>query len=161
QMGIELLEEAGFEVKVHPCVRKVSRFWAGTDEERASAFYEYAMDPALDALWCGRGGYGAVRILDLLGGMASARGKAGRKLLLGYSDATLLLDYTRRKWGWSGLHCDMPGLRSFCGLSRAERGAMLGWARAECVAAPWKKLRFFGEAPEGAVEAELTGGNLS
>src|SRR3546814_19896866 len=47
----------------HPQCFLSSGHFAGTDDQRATAFLEMANDPAIDALWFGRGGYGSNRIL--------------------------------------------------------------------------------------------------
>ena len=39
-------------------------YLAGTDEERLSDFNRAASDPSIDAIWCIRGGYGSIRLLD-------------------------------------------------------------------------------------------------
>ena len=66
-----------------------SGHFAGSDAERLSAFVEMANDPAFDAIWFARGGYGACRIagdaIPLL--KAAARDKA----YMGYSDQGNLL----------------------------------------------------------------------
>src|SRR3546814_7580703 len=80
----------------HPQCFLSSGHFAGTDDQRATAFLEMANDPAIDALWFGRGGYGSNRILtrvmDALGPAAHA------KAYLGYSDTGFLLGalYARR-----------------------------------------------------------------
>src|SRR5690242_19078589 len=38
--------------------------FAGDDATRAAAFVEVANDPAFNAVWFGRGGYGACRLLE-------------------------------------------------------------------------------------------------
>src|SRR3546814_4400150 len=45
----------------HPQCFLSSGHFAGTDDQRATAFLEMANDPAIDALWFGRGGYGSNR----------------------------------------------------------------------------------------------------
>jgi muramoyltetrapeptide carboxypeptidase len=70
--------------------------FAGSDEQRTAALIDYANDPALDAIWFARGGYGACRIVDQV---MAALGPAARiKTYLGYSDAGTLLGalYARR-----------------------------------------------------------------
>lgn len=63
--------------------------FAGPDGARISALVEYANDPALDAVWFARGGYGACRVVDAA---LEQFGPAARdKLYLGYSDAGFLL----------------------------------------------------------------------
>src|SRR5690606_483018 len=61
--------------------------FAGPDELRLSALLECANDPAIDAVWFARGGYGANRIA----GAAVAGMDARAKRFLGYSDAGYLL----------------------------------------------------------------------
>lgn len=63
--------------------------FAGPDSARAAAFVAMANDPAIDAMWFARGGYGASRIaVDVL----SQLGPAARdKTYLGYSDGGFLL----------------------------------------------------------------------
>src|SRR4051812_48440513 len=65
-IGIAKLRSEGFSVTVHSQCKKSHLFFAGTDEERAEAFFEFARSPEIDILWCARGGSGAIRILPLL-----------------------------------------------------------------------------------------------
>jgi muramoyltetrapeptide carboxypeptidase len=162
-LGVEQLKEAGFSVYVHPQCGRRHLFFAGTDEERARAFYDFAVDSSLSVLWCARGGHGAVRILPYLDRIAAERGVPEPKLLVGYSDATALLEYVRTRWGWHGLHAPMPGLREFSTLERREWKAITRLVKGRDVASPWgkRRLRFFGKRPARAIRAQLVGGNLS
>jgi muramoyltetrapeptide carboxypeptidase len=63
--------------------------FAGDDAARAAAFLEIANDPAFDALWFARGGYGAGRLLPRI--MAGLTDAARDKAYLGYSDAGFIL----------------------------------------------------------------------
>ena len=56
---------------------------------RALAFLQIANDPAFDALWFARGGYGSCRIAE--GVFAGLTAAACQKTYLGYSDAGFLL----------------------------------------------------------------------
>lgn len=77
------------ELAWHPqCFLSAGHF-AGPDPARAAAFAEMANDPALDAIWFARGGYGAVRMVDAA--MAALGPAARTKTYLGYSDAGTLL----------------------------------------------------------------------
>lgn len=77
------------EIVVHPqCFASAGHF-AGDDETRLKAFVEYANDPALDAIWFARGGYGACRIAETA--LARLNGAARAKTYLGYSDNGALL----------------------------------------------------------------------
>ena len=73
----------------HPqCFARHNHF-GGPDQLRADALVEVANDPAVDAVWFARGGYGAVRIAAQV--LARLRSAAGDKLYMGYSDGGTLL----------------------------------------------------------------------
>jgi muramoyltetrapeptide carboxypeptidase len=62
--------------------------FAGTDEVRARAFVQAANDPAFDAIWFARGGYGSCRIAEEA--IAALGATARAKTYFGYSDAGYL-----------------------------------------------------------------------
>src|SRR5207244_5093163 len=108
EAGVRHLKEFGFEPVVHEQVSARHFIFPGTDEERARGFFEYAKDPGISIVWMARGGYGAQRILPLLDELTAKQGKPAKKLLVGYSDVTVLHEYVRTRWGWSTLHAPMP-----------------------------------------------------
>ncbi len=73
----------------HPqCFERHNHF-AGTDAQRAAGFLEVANNPAIDAVWFARGGYGACRsAAEVINKLEPA---AREKVFLGYSDAGTLL----------------------------------------------------------------------
>jgi muramoyltetrapeptide carboxypeptidase len=88
-LAARLYPENPPDIHFHPQCFLTAGHFAGSDEARAAAFLDVANDPAYDALWFGRGGYGAVRIVDqVLPQLSSA---ARRKAYLGYSDSGFLL----------------------------------------------------------------------
>jgi muramoyltetrapeptide carboxypeptidase len=167
-LGVEQIRSAGFEAWVHPQTKKSHRFFAGTDEERAIAFFDAAQDSRFEVIWCARGGYGANRILPLLDALVKERGIPAPKLLVGYSDSTGLAEYVRARWGWSVLSAAMPGLRSFCRLEPAEWTATAELVAGRRPSKIWgakslKLKRWKGETrtPQSAIEGPLVGGNLT
>lgn len=69
-------------------------YLAGTDDDRLADLNAAIADPAIDAIWCIRGGYGVTRILDRVEfEPLHTRPKA----LIGYSDITALLLAARRR----------------------------------------------------------------
>lgn len=162
-MGVKKLKDAGFAVSVHPQCRKQSLFFAGNDEARAQAFYEYAIHTKLDVLWCARGGYGSFRILPLLEKLTAERGIPERKLLVGYSDSTAIMEFVRNRWGWETLHAPMPGVREFLTLDGQDWEALGRLVRAQAGQPSWaqKRLKFVGRAPTEIISAPMVGGNLS
>lgn len=84
------------ELVIHPQCFLDEGHFAGPDTARAAAFLEVANDPAIDAVWFARGGYGANRILDRV--MPALGSAAAQKTYMGYSDTGFLLGalYARR-----------------------------------------------------------------
>lgn len=105
ELGAERLRSEGFHVRVHPQCIEREGFLAGNDESRAQAFLEYVNDPEIDLVWFARGGYGAARLLPLLSRIKNPK----KKTLVGYSDATVLLNFVHQQWGWRAIHAMMPG----------------------------------------------------
>jgi muramoyltetrapeptide carboxypeptidase len=62
-------------------------YLAGTDGDRLADLNAALTDDAIDAVWCARGGYGAMRILDQIDYAALRRRP---KPIIGYSDITAL-----------------------------------------------------------------------
>ncbi len=164
-LGLERLREHGFDFKLHPQCKKEFRFFAGTDAERAGAFLEAAYNPKSNVLWCVRGGYGAARLLPILEAEFKKRGKPPVKLLVGFSDATALIEFVQRRWGWSVLHAPMPGLRKFALLGEPEWSSLVSWIRGEVPSQPWgvrtMKLKWLTPRPKADLEGLLVGGNLA
>lgn len=80
--------------------------FAGPDAARADALAEFANDPAIDAIWFARGGYGACRMVDRA--MAALGAAARSKTYLGYSDAGTLLAALYARGLGSVAHGPMP-----------------------------------------------------
>lgn len=94
------------ELHFHPqCFLSAGHF-AGTDAERGAAFLEAANDPAFDAVWFARGGYGACRLDDKV--FTQLNEHARRKTYLGYSDAGLILARLYRLGVGKPVHGPMP-----------------------------------------------------
>jgi muramoyltetrapeptide carboxypeptidase len=77
------------EIRFHPQCFLTDGHFAGPDSDRADAFVEMANDPAFDAIWFGRGGYGSCRIAEAV--LPRLHAAARTKSYLGYSDAGALM----------------------------------------------------------------------
>jgi muramoyltetrapeptide carboxypeptidase len=77
----------GWEPVVGDHVLERDGYLAGTDAHRIADLNRFACDDSIDAIWCLRGGYGAMRILDAIDYDAFARRP---RTLIGYSDITAL-----------------------------------------------------------------------
>ena len=76
-------------IMIHPQCFLSDGHFAGDDAARAAAFLEVANDPAIDAVWFARGGYGSCRILEAV--IPHLKPTAAAKTYLGYSDMGSLL----------------------------------------------------------------------
>lgn len=93
------------ELLIHPqCFLSAGHF-AGTDEQRLAALREVMADPAVDAVWFAKGGYGSNRIAQEAAKQLPEAAKS--KLYLGYSDAGFLLA-AFHKAGLEVAHGPMP-----------------------------------------------------
>ncbi|ULC59841.1 LD-carboxypeptidase [Flaviramulus sp. BrNp1-15] len=82
-----LLKSWGLEVVIGNHVFNKENHFAGSDDERCEDFQKALDNPQISAIWCARGGYGTVRILDKLD---YSKFKQNPKWLIGYSDITAL-----------------------------------------------------------------------
>jgi muramoyltetrapeptide carboxypeptidase len=164
EIGIDHLRAAGFDVTVHEQTLEHHFTFAGTDERRAQAIYEYATDPNIDVIWMARGGYGAARLLPMLEKLTQSDGKPSkRKLLVGYSDVTVLHEFVRSRWDWFTLHAPMPAASNFSTLKDSEWKATVDLIHGRKPANVWNDspLKFLNRAPDEPIESEVVGGNLS
>jgi muramoyltetrapeptide carboxypeptidase len=99
ERGAATLEELGFRVKISDHALDRVGILAGEDAVRAGELSAFFADPAVDAIFAARGGYGCGRLLPLLDFAAIARTP---KVFLGFSDASFLLNALV---GRSGMVC--------------------------------------------------------
>lgn len=90
----------------HPQCFAVAGHFAGDDAVRAAAFLDVANDPAYEAVWFARGGYGACRLDDAL--FARLNDHARAKTYLGYSDNGALLARLYREGIGRPVHGPIP-----------------------------------------------------
>lgn len=85
--AIDLLESWGLKVKLGNTIGLDNYQLGGTDTERASDFQAQLDDENVKAIWCARGGYGTVRIIDSLD---FSKFMTHPKWIMGFSDVTVL-----------------------------------------------------------------------
>ena len=91
------LEERGYRVVQRDDLFASEGYLAGNDDRRAEELMQAFLDPSVDAIFPGTGGYGTMRILDRLD---YAKIRAHPKMLVGFSDITALHAALNR---WAGL----------------------------------------------------------
>lgn len=152
--AVSFLEQWGLKVKTGKNVLKTSGPFAGTDEERIYDLQEAADDSMVKAVFCSRGGYGLLRIIDKID---FSRLRRSPKWFIGYSDITVLHLWINKFCGIATLHGEMPlhfgsaekSAESFSTLRRALFEGSISWQ--------WEGRSYRGASAEGI----LTGGNLS
>lgn len=161
-LGLEFLRAAGFDVLRHPQCGASHFTFAGSDDERARAIWEMASDDSIEVVWSARGGYGAARLLPLLEELTRRHGVPKRKLLVGYSDITVLHEFVRTRWNWSTLHAVMPA-SDLNAVKAEEWRATVELVKRNRPMIPFEaaSLKFLAGLLAKPQAASLIGGNLS
>jgi muramoyltetrapeptide carboxypeptidase len=87
ERALARVQERGFRIKTYGDIYRSRGYLAGDDETRAAELMAAFADPETAGVWCARGGYGVVRILDRLDFTVIGRNP---KVFVGFSDITLL-----------------------------------------------------------------------
>jgi muramoyltetrapeptide carboxypeptidase len=160
--GIAQLRSMGFKIHLGNTVRKLlSRgFLAAPDKERAEDINMAFEDESINAIFSIGGGYGSLRILQLLD---YEKIKLNPKIFVGYSDITALLIAIHQKTGLIVFHGPMVA-PDFPNLTEYTKNYMI---KALMKIEPIGDVENPAEGPfirvinEGRAEGEIIGGNLS
>lgn len=136
---------------------RASDYLAGSDADRAADLTRAWTDPSIEGIFCLRGGYGAIRLLDHLD--AEALAAASPKPLYGSSDITALHEFWQQRLGVPTWFTPMIATRDLLdspGNVAALREAVMGER-------PWELASDEETVPlvSGEARGEVTGGNLS
>jgi len=105
EASLTIFERWGLEVELGKNIFAQDRQFAGTDEQRA-ADLQYMMDnPEIKAIVCARGGYGSVKVLNLLDFSTFLKSP---KWIVGYSDITALHAHLNQNLKVKSIHGIMP-----------------------------------------------------
>ena len=104
QPAVYKMLEWGFQVRIGNTVGARDFTFAGTDEERRKDLQQMMDDPLIKAIMLGRGGYGAVRIIDKIDFIKYAKKP---KWIIGFSDATVFHCHINHNYGIATIHSKM------------------------------------------------------
>ena len=149
--AISWLKNWGIEVVIGSTIGLDNNQLAGTDEQRAADFQAQLDNPNIKAIWCVRGGYGTVRMIDLLD---FTKFKQSPKWIIGFSDVTVLHSHLNTM-GYQSIHGIMPvSSKASEEAKETLRKALFGEHLEYTV--PCENMNRLGTA-----KGELVGGNLS
>ncbi len=154
QVCIGTLQSWGFDVMVGKTLGSKSKnYFSGTDDERRDEMQALLDDENIQAIICGRGGYGIGRIIDQLD---FTKFKKKPKWIIGFSDVTVLHSHLFTKIKVASLHAPMAaafneGENEFIdSIKKSITG---------------KKAKYISDAhpfnKTGIASGQLVGGNLS
>lgn len=99
--GIAALERFGCKVVLGKLVNRRMNYLSAPDEARAEELNAMLNDDSIDAILCGRGGYGVMRMLPMVDFEAIRRNP---KAVIGYSDITALVNAIYSLTGVAAFH---------------------------------------------------------
>ncbi|HIJ89620.1 MAG: LD-carboxypeptidase [Desulfobulbaceae bacterium] len=117
--GLKLLTDLGFKTRYQSDILRHNGYLAGTDHERLAELHDLWRDPEVKAILAVRGGYGCLRLLPDLD-FALIRRQP--KMLIGFSDLTVLLSAIQQKTGLITFHGPM-----LTTLARSDRESQEGF----------------------------------
>lgn len=158
------LEEMGFRTTYNDTVLSEYGYFAGKDQERADELMEMFSRKDVDAIWCVRGGYGSIRILDLLNYSLIQRNP---KVFIGYSDISALITSIYQETGLVTFHGPV-GTSDFNRFTLKSLKKVVMEPEVQ-YKYPYKREKGSRENPEfdrytlsgGTAEGRLIGGNIS
>lgn len=151
-MAEEQARALGWEPMVAPHARGRHSYFSAADAERLADFNAAIRDRSIDGIWCLRGGYGAMRILDGIDYDALRRHP---KPIIGYSDITAIHAAVNAR-------CDLVGFHG-----PTARAPLSAFSRDSLVRAVVAGADPCGDAPAartlrgGVATGRLAGGNLA
>ncbi|MDD3875202.1 MAG: LD-carboxypeptidase [Bacteroidales bacterium] len=155
QNAVSILKSWGLNVVFSPHLFKSLNQFSGSDSERAIDFQGLIDDVDIKAIFCARGGYGSVRIIDKINFSSFIRNP---KWIVGYSDITVFHAHIHRHFSTETLHAAMPINMTTDGITpdalKTMKSALFGDGLIYSTNShPYNK--------QGKAEAVITGGNLS
>ena len=150
--AIDLLHSWGLEAVIGNTIGLDNNQLAGTDIQRAEDFQHQMDNPNIKAIWCVKGGYGTVKMIDLLD---FNKFKQNPKWIVGFSDVTVIQSYLN-KMNIASIHGAMPitvekaSPETIESLRKALFGESLNY-----------EIPFDAANRLGNAKGEIVGGNLS
>lgn len=151
-----LQEQWGYKVKVGTTLGSTSKtYFSGTDEERLADLQTMLDDDEVNAVLCGRGGYGLGRIIDQLN---FNKFKRKPKWVAGFSDITIFHNHVNKNLKIATLHAPMAAAFNDQGYLNKYVKSLKSTLEGGKAAYSCKKHKLNND---GTAKGRLIGGNLA
>lgn len=150
--ALENARSFGWETVLGEHAKNRHHYFAGKDEDRLADLNRALRDRNVDAVWCLRGGYGAMRLLE---GVDYEALRRSPKAIIGYSDITALHSAIAIRCGLSTIHGPTARSRLSKFAEQSLRAAVTRTGQPCGVASGAETL------VEGVGRGPLVGGNLA
>lgn len=150
---LSLLKEWQLQPLLGTTIGATDNQFAGSDALRTQDFQEMLDNPKVKAIWCARGGYGTVRMVD---GLDFSKFDKNPKWIIGYSDITVLHN-ALHNLGIASLHAQM-------GLEIEQKTDATRQTLYDALFGNTYTIEYISKGNlnrVGNVKGELVGGNLS
>lgn len=104
QTAINVLQDWGYEVITGKTLGSSYNYFSATDDERLADLQNMMDDPSVNAILCGRGGYGTGRIIDRI---KFKKFLKHPKWIIGFSDITILHSHLYSNYTIASMHAPM------------------------------------------------------
>lgn len=111
ETAIKYLKNKGYKVKTGKSLINKSnqyKYLSGSDNDRLKDLMDFWLDESIDAIFCLRGGYGSLRLLEMIDFNVL---KNKKRIFVGFSDVTVLLLAIYAKCGVTTFHGPMLSYR--------------------------------------------------
>lgn len=152
--AVNILEGWGLKVRVGKNALKQDGPYAGTEKERLSDLQEVTADNNIKAVFCSRGGYGLLKIIDRVDFTYL---KQHPKWYVGFSDITILLTWLSEIENLVSIHGEMPLNYKNKDLASETLESLHGALFGHLQPVRWQS----GFIRPRSVTGEVAGGNLS
>jgi len=152
--AVKLLESWRLKVHIGKNALKKEGPFAGSVRERLMDFQKMTDNKKVKAIFCSRGGYGMMKIID---GIDFRSLKKNPKWYVGFSDITVLHIWLSEKCNMVSIHGEMP-----LNYSNPEKTKATLDSLHNALFTGFRSLEWKGNIIRpGQIEGEITGGNLS
>lgn len=156
QPSIDLFRSWGLVVDIDPRLYLEDNQMAGPDSNRLAMLQDAINNPDIKAIFCARGGYGTVRIID---SVDFSPLKHNPKWIIGFSDVTVLHSHLHNL-GFESLHAIMP-ISISAGTNRSNNPAIASLYNVLFRGHDHVEFNSHEFNRPGTAEAQVVGGNLS